>query len=143
MNMIEDLRYPYQLENAFFIVVNIQRAPEISPTNFEFNAMIKVIDKDFPDTIQVNPNIKTIENKPLIFNMELVGIFKLIPDQPKPDKSILKEFIYQQAIYMLWPYISSMVRQLTSQMGMVPINIPTPYKFELSLDTNIKEKTEI
>ena len=96
---------------------------------------IKVIDKGFP-RIQVNIRVETLDQKPIpvTFALELVGLFEYIGEQPEADANTLNDFMAARGLHMLWPYITQMIRVISAQMGMNPLQFKTPLDFELRLE---------
>lgn len=130
--MTEELRFPLRLEHAFFTSLEFFRAPELpDPVDIDVGAHVRVQAERFPERLQVDLKVETPSNQPLTFCVELIGIFGPIENQPKPNSSIISEFMNERALHMLWPYAEQMIRLVTSQMGMNPLNIRTPYLFDV------------
>ena len=49
------------------------------------------------------------------------------------DREDLPALVNERALHVVWPYLVVMVRDLTSQMGMPPVGVPTPYEFDYML----------
>jgi preprotein translocase subunit SecB len=129
--MTDELRFPFQLRNAFFKSLEFYRDSNL-PKQFEFpiTVSINVHADDFPARVQVNVKLETPDDGPLKLCVELIGLFVLVENHPAPDESILPDFINERALHMLWPYLYQAVRQITAMMGTNPVDIKIPYAFE-------------
>jgi len=132
--MAEQPKFPFRLKNAFFIASHFERAPQSSESiTIPFTAEIKVEDRDYPN-FQVNLRIENESDlQPIRIHVEVIGLFSLVENQPIPDKSLLGDFINQQALFVLWAYVKHYIQSTTSQMGIMPIDIPMPYFFDAHL----------
>ena len=101
--------------------------------NLTFGVEVRVQEERFPDTLQVDIRLKTLEDQPLTMHAELVGLFSLVDGAPQPVRDIIPDFVNNQALHMLWPYMAQMLRIVTGQMGTNPINIKTPHEFQIEL----------
>ncbi len=141
--MAQEARFPIQLNNAFFITLEFHRTPELPDAiEIQFSVEARVHGKDFPDKLQIHLKVEAVENQPLTLFMELVGLFELVDGAPRPDHSALPDFVNERALYMLWPHVVQMVRQVTAQMGMNPVHFPTPYNFDFRLSNEIIESEQ-
>lgn len=125
--------FPFQLINVIFINLKLFRAPDIPKEPIKF--VIENKNMDFQDKLQVNLRVRSSENSPVNIDLELIGFFEYLDDNSKKDKDLINEFIQKQAILMLWPYIQQMIKVITSQMGIEPINLPFQLTHESSKDT--------
>jgi hypothetical protein len=126
-------KYPFRLVNAFLIELSFQRAPEM-PASIPLNlkALIRVDDQKFPQ-LGVHLRLQTEgDDQPLKIQAEVVGWFDLVEDQPVPGREVVVDFLNERALFMLWPYISLPIRQVTAQMGIAPVVMAAPYHFELT-----------
>ncbi len=128
--MTQEIRFPFRLHNAIFTSLEFRRQPEMpEPLQLQLSTEIRIHDDKFPDRLQIDLRLKTPGEQPLKLFVELVSLFDLVEDQPKPDRSIIPDFINQQALYMVWPYMTQMVKYMTGQMGTSSVNVPTPLIF--------------
>lgn len=140
--MPNNVRFPFKLQAAFFITVNCRRSSTVpEPLTTNFKTLVKSEESNFPN-LQIFLKLETEGEQPVTFEIELVGIFAHIEDQPVPDRSIIREFISEQAIYMLWPYMVQMVAQITAQMGTNPVRLPTPHYYDLRPEPPPAEETK-
>ena len=124
-------QYQFKLVNAFFINLLFERERVLpEPMQIQIEVQTKVIDKDFP-RIQINIRTSTKDQSELKMNLELIGLFDYIGDNPERDRNLIYEFIGNKGLHMLWPYISQMTRIITSQMGMNPLDVHTPIYFDI------------
>jgi len=138
--MTNNIQYPFNLVNAFFVTLHFQREPAIpNKMEFQFEIQIKVIDKDFP-RLQVNIRNRTTDKSPLKLEVELVGLFDYIGDNPEQDRALINDFLRNKGIHMLLPYISQLIRIITGQMGMNPLDIHTPLSIDLPIAEVDKEE---
>ena len=128
--MKENLNFPFKLVTTLFSFIQCARKPEI-PDDFQLgvNIQLNVLDDDFPQKIQINLKVFSLPDQPFYFNLELIAIF--IPtNQPTSfPKENIPDFVNQRALFMLWPYIVSEVRDLTVKMGINSITLETPSEF--------------
>jgi preprotein translocase subunit SecB len=129
--MNQNIKYPFSLANAFFIALHFERE-HILPDALEMpiEIQIKMVDKDFP-RVQVNLRNKTKEQSPLKLDLELVGLFDYVGNNPERDRGLINDFIREKGLHMLWPYISQMIKMVTGQMGMSPLDTRTPLFFDV------------
>ena len=124
--MTKNTLYPFDLVNAFFIVLHFERERILpSPMEMQFEIQIKVVDKDFP-RIQVNLRTTNRDQSPLKLEVELVGLFDYIGDNPEKDRGLIADFVREKGLCMLWPYFSQITRMITGQMGMNPLEMRMP-----------------
>jgi len=125
-DMTQNQQNPFTLVNAFFITLHFERGSTLPDAlEMPLEIQIKVVDKDFP-RFQINLRNKTQDQSPLKLDLELVGLFEYIGDNPEQGRGLINDFIREKGLNMLWPYVSQMTRMITSQMGMNPLNIRTP-----------------
>ena len=127
------LKYPFRLDNAFFISLHFARVPEM-PDQIELNlpAQLKVREENYPSRLQIDLKLETEDDSPLSLCLELVALFDLLEGYPEPERSIIPDFVNEQALHMIWPYMTQMVTQVTSQMGMNTQQLQTPYIYTFS-----------
>jgi preprotein translocase subunit SecB len=128
------MKYPLELSNIFFGRVALERVPTMpdEPVEINFEVTVRVIDKDFPEGLEVHLRIETTREQPVNVSLVVVGKFTPIKGLPKPDHSILKDFVNERALYTLWIYAHQMITQVSSQMAIQPIHLPPPPEFEYS-----------
>src|SRR5574341_2005610 len=126
--MPSESRFPYRLQSAFFITLHFERKPEVPvPLQLTFGIYLKVVDEKFPDNLQINLKVETTgDDPPVKLVVETVGLFALIENLPKPNKDIITPFLNERALFILWPYLSQIVRQMTALMGIQAIDILMP-----------------
>jgi preprotein translocase subunit SecB len=133
--MMTRITYPFDLTNTFFICLDFQRGSEVPPNlNIGVMAEMKVVDEHYPDHFQVNLKISSQNDTPIKFSLEMVGIFSYTGNQPDQDKNKFIDFLNDQGFLMIWPFLTQMVRFLTSQMGMQVLNLKFPPGLFLPLD---------
>jgi preprotein translocase subunit SecB len=129
--MINSIQYPFKLINAFFVTLHFDREPAVpNKMEFQIEIQIKVIDKDFP-RLQVNIRNRTTDQSPLKLEVELVGLFDYIGNNPEQDRALITDFLRDKGIHMLLPYISQIIRIITGQMGMNPLDIHPPFSIDV------------
>ena len=137
--MTPETRFPLRLERAFFTSLQFRRIPEMpDPLQLSILTQVRVHSEHFPDKLQIDLKIETAEDQPLVFLVELVGLFSAVEGKPEPDPSIIPGFVNKRALHMLWPYAVQMIRQVTGQMGTDPIEISTPYTFDFAPAETVK-----
>lgn len=138
--MDKNLRYPFKLNNAFFSTLKFSRPEKVPeetlPTSFEVK--INVTEDNFPEHLQIRLRMETTPEVPFEICIELIGLFDLVEGH-NPDQSIIPDFLNERALFMLWPYITQTVAQITSTMGMDPIKLATPYSYFFQLENENAE----
>jgi hypothetical protein len=126
-------QYPFRLVNALLTEISCQRAPEAPvPVPLNFNVLVKVVDVEFPK-LEVHLRLQAVDdNQPLKILAEVVGLFDLVEGQPVPGREIVIDFLNDRALFLLWPYLSLPIQQITAQMGTAPVTLAAPYHFELT-----------
>ena len=138
--MTQETRFPLRLDNAFFTSLQFRRIPELpDPLQLGIITQVRLHSEHFPDKLQIDLKVETPDDQPLTLSVELVGLFSAIEGEPKPDPGILSDFVNERALYMLWPYIVQIVRQVTGQMGTNPVNILTPHTFDFKSTEQVSE----
>jgi preprotein translocase subunit SecB len=118
--------FPFELLNIFLINLNFKRGNAV-PTSIELpvSTEIKMVESEFP-RLQVNVKIHTPEDTPVSFNFEVVGVFNYIGENKACDQELNKRFVSQKALDLIYVHAIQMVRIITGQMGMNPVNLKTP-----------------
>jgi len=131
--MTSTSKYPFEQVNIFLISLSISRKQSI-PEKVEFPISIeaKLAEPGFP-RLQVNMIVKTPVETIIAFNAEAVGLFDYVGEDKIFDPELVAAFVEERALPLIWVYIDQLVRIVTSQMGMNPINLKAPVHFELNL----------
>jgi hypothetical protein len=133
--MTSSINYPFNLENAFFICLDFQRQAAV-PSNLTIGigTEIRVVTEKYPDQLQVNLRINSQDGEPLKLSMELVALFKYTGNSPDQDKDKFIDFLNDKGLIMVWPYLNQMLKFVTSQMAMQPLNLNLPPEIYLDPD---------
>ena len=124
--------YPFELINTFFISLNLRREKHVpDPLELPVSIQMKVSESGFP-RLQVNLKVSVPKDSPLAFDIELVGLFDYIGDSKEYDHDLNWKFINDRGFFILFPYVSQMIRLITSQMGMNPLNTRMPLEASFS-----------
>src|SRR5688572_7615280 len=127
--MTEEQRYPYQLVNTFLVSMSFSRAQKLPPTmELPTNIGIQYTEPGFP-RIQVALKLNSKEDSLVPFNLEVIGLFDYIGQKKNYDKELNKEFVEERALHTLWLYSSQMIKLVSSQMGMNPLQLLSPVSF--------------
>jgi hypothetical protein len=122
-------KYSYELKQNFFASLSFRRNPEIpDPINIPIETQVTLAEPGFP-VLQVGIKVKTPDDSPVFFYLELYGIFEYQGEKKEYDHDLNVGYAFERGLYLLWPNISQMVRIITSQMGMNPIQIRNPVTF--------------
>lgn len=136
-------KYPFQLSNSFFKLIQISRVGQLpDPVNLQLETQIRTREQEQPDILQVDFRISTPGNQPVSINIEMVGIFNLIKGEPEQDLEAIKEFVLDRGLFMLWSIMAQLVKQITAQMGMKPLNVVTPSEFFFHLKEDNSDSEE-
>jgi preprotein translocase subunit SecB len=129
--MIREIEYPFQLDNAFFISLEFRRAPEMQDQlELQFSFAVKVLDERYAGRLQIHLVLETHPGQPMKIRAELVGLFDLVEGHTPPDRNRIPDFVNERALFVLWPYMTQMIRQITAEMGTTPVNLRMPYEFD-------------
>jgi hypothetical protein len=133
--MTSRINYPFYLDNAFFICLDFQRQAAV-PSNLTIGigTEIKVATEKYPDQLQVNLRINSQDGEPLKLSMELVALFKYTGNSPDQDKDKFIDFLNDRGLIMVWPYLNQMLKLVTSQMAIQPLNLNLPPEIYLDPD---------
>lgn len=128
--------FPYRMVNVFFVSLNIKREMKM-PDELEFPITIqsKLIEPEFP-RLQINLRVFTPEDSPLVFDMELIGLFDYIGNEPEYDHDMNEKFLIERGFYLVYPYSGQLLRIITGQMGINPIDTPLPINVNFLADEN-------
>ena len=141
--MKASVKYPFSLTNSFFTSIHLGRGPEVPKSlNLNLNAQTRIREEESTSRIQVDLRVFTVGEQPVEVSIELVALFDCPEDITKPEHGVVLEFVEQRALYMMWPMIAQMIRQVTGSMGMNPLNMQVPVEFELQLE-EVEEVEEI
>lgn len=128
--MTEKLSYPFSLLTAFFISLQFMRKPEVpSGLTLAIEVGIKVTFENYPNQFQINLLLTSQKDAPIEFKLELVGLFEYKGTNPEADKEKIPEFLNNQGLFMLWPYMTQIAKIITADMGISPINLNLPSEF--------------
>lgn len=121
----------FKLAGAFLLSVNFARAPEMQELpDLQIESQTKYIIEE-PSRFHLFLRMKTVSPEDTFsFSIELVGVFELVSGQEGAlSRSEILEFVNDRGLFMLWPYAAQYVTLTTSLMGMSPINLHTPYRY--------------
>jgi preprotein translocase subunit SecB len=124
-------KYPLKLDDAFFGQLEFKRLPKM-PDQLEIyvGIQVKIVDRDFPERLEVHLKAETDEDSPLTIRVVVIGLFSLIKGEPEPEPNLIQDFVVDRALYMLWSYIDHIVTQNTAKMGIKPIRLRWPIDFD-------------
>ena len=129
--MINATNYPYEVINIFLISLTFKRGNAAPPPlELPISSEIKMVEPEFP-RLQVNVKVSTPEDTPISFNFEIVGVFNYIGESKQYEKDLNKEFVSKKALDLIWVHATQMVRMITGQMGMNPVQLKTPVFFDV------------
>jgi preprotein translocase subunit SecB len=130
--MPDQPKYPFVLQGAFFVRLEFRRQPEIEgPLKTVWSATIRVDDSSYPK-FDVGILAGASSDQPFSFTVELLGRYDIEQGVTAPERTTLPEFLSEQGLFMLWPYVVQAVAQASSQMGMPPVHIETPTRWQVS-----------
>jgi preprotein translocase subunit SecB len=129
--MADSPKYPFMLVGTFFLRLEFRRKPEIAPPlTTTWTATIRVDESSYPK-FDVFVTAVASDDQPFSFTIELLGRFNVDEGMEAPTQAIIPEFLSNQALYMLWPYVVQAIAQASAQMGMPPVQISTPAKWQI------------
>jgi preprotein translocase subunit SecB len=133
--MTSRINYPFNLSNVFFVCLDFQRQPSM-PSNLALGIVteVKMVTENYPKTLQVNLRISSQDGDPLKLSMELVALFDYTGNSPDQDKDKFVDYLNDRGLVMVWPYLNQMLKFVTSQMGIQPLNLNLPPDLSLEPD---------
>jgi len=133
--------YPFALQKAFFIQIEIGRTPDLSDQpEFSISYQVKLHQpEDHPRRLQVNVRATSDPESRLSFTLELVAFFECLTEAAAQDKKQIIEYLESRGLFMLTPQITQLLSLLTSQMGIHPLAVVHSMKFSLE---ELKENLE-
>jgi preprotein translocase subunit SecB len=124
------MKYPFKLDNALFAKLEFERQPQMSEQfEIQVGVQIKVVDRDFPEKLEVHLKIQTDEDSPLRISMITIGLFSLVKGESEPERSIIPDFVSDRAFYILWAHVDQIITHTTAKMGIDPIRLQWPVNF--------------
>jgi preprotein translocase subunit SecB len=127
--MTDEIRYPYELKNAFFTSVKFHRAKEVpQPIELPVETEVGISERKFP-VVQIAVKVRTPDDTAISFDLHMVGIFEYQGEKKDFDRELEVDFALERGVPSLWSYLNQMVRITTSQMGVSPLNLRTPLTF--------------
>ncbi|GMQ79355.1 MAG: hypothetical protein BMS9Abin02_1939 [Anaerolineae bacterium] len=122
----------FKMSEAFFPVLSFSRAGNLpEPLNIQLRIQLQVRTDKLPDQLQIHLKTETIEDQPFKISVLMVGIFDLIDGEPDPDPKAVDDFVINHALFSMWPLMASTVRQISARMGMEPLKMAPPARFEI------------
>ena len=136
-------QFPLRLDSAFFTRIEASRTPQV-PELCELNLSfaVRIHTDKFPQHLQIDLRLESVPDRPVTLCVEMVGQFSHVEDEPLLGKDALVSFVNERGLHVLWPYVARMVRDITSNMGTNPIDLVTPYRFEVTSDAVIEDSKE-
>lgn len=123
----------FKVNNIILAKVHLERPPQLpEKIELELRISIRIIKDRLPDILQVIINATTSEEQDVQIDISIVGLFGRNDGMPDPSDNDISEFVAQQALFGLWSRIDQTVVTLSAQMGMSPIHLDHPIKFDLS-----------
>lgn len=133
---MKEPKFPFKLSHVFFVTLKFHRAEHVpNDTRLEFDATVGLSDENFPNSLNVLLKLETKVDQPVEIQLELVGIFELIDPIYAPSKEMIAPFINEQAMFMLWPHLSQIMRQVTALMAIPAVDMKIPYQFDFFGDS--------
>jgi hypothetical protein len=138
--MTQKTKYPYQLVNMFVISISLKRATKLAEkVEMPTQVSIQYTEPSFP-RVQVAMKIATPEDALIPLELQVVGIFDYIGSQKQYDKNLNREFAEERAFHMLWVYSIQMIKSVSTQMGMKPLELRIPKSFNILDETKLDGK---
>lgn len=130
--MNDEMKYPFQLINIFAVSISIRRDGTL-PKQIELptNVAVQYTEPGFP-RVQFAMKIEVAEDLPISMRLEVVGIFDYNGTKKKYDRGLNKEFAEERALHMLWVHSNQLVKAVSAQMGMNPLEMKNPAEFRLA-----------
>jgi hypothetical protein len=127
--MSNESKYPFELKNSFFVSLSFRRAPQVpQPIELPIATEVNIAEPGFP-VLQIAVKVTSPADSPISFDVHLVGIFEYQGEQKEYDHDLNIDYAFERGIYLLWSNISQMVKAITAQMAISPIQVRTPITF--------------
>jgi len=125
---------PYTLRDVSFLNIQARRDAAVpDPVQVQLNVGVR-ISTQFPNLEVALQLSTTPKDQPVFLNLELVAGFDAADEKQPVDEPTLLEFISDKAMPLLWPYADLLTRQLFAAMGVPPIRVSLPLKFNMPVD---------
>lgn len=130
--MTNELKYPYKLVNIFVVSISLRRDTQLAPkVELPTEIGIRQVEPEFP-RLQVSMKVSSPQDTPVSFSLEVVGLFDYIGPKKEYDRALNKEFVQERASHMLFVYCTQLIRLVSGQLGMNPLQLGGPISFDLS-----------
>jgi hypothetical protein len=141
--MSETADPPFRMVKYFFTSVDLKRIP-VMPDNLELDLEMQlgVHADQLPDRLQLNLKAASKTREPLDLDVEFVALFERLEGQPEPSQEALEWYINERALYMMLPLMQDMIRRTTAAMGMKPLEMRVPYRYDFRLNEMAYEEEE-
>jgi hypothetical protein len=127
--MTGEQKYPFELKTNFFVSASFRRAKEVPQTiKMPISTEINIAEPGFP-TLQIGIRVMSPDDFPLFFDVHLIGLFEYQGEKKEYSHELNIEYAFERGIYLLWPNISQIIRVMTAQMGVNPLQVRTPVTF--------------
>lgn len=125
------VEYPFRIHKVFFAEINVKRSPAVIESPI-INILVetKLSKREEPNNFQLNFKLRSNreDDCPVALDLEIVSIFEAISGNAF-DPTLLVGFINHRLLFIAASMASNLLSQLTSQMGMSPIQLPLPLAF--------------
>jgi hypothetical protein len=121
--------YPFALRDAFLISLEIKRKPQVpDPVQIATEFQVRINDQEYPDQFQAHLIATSSGDNAVDFRVELFARFAHQGPAEKAEeaRASIPRFISEKGFHQLLPYMAQIVRIVSGQMGMNPLQMPFP-----------------
>lgn len=125
--MPNNVGWPLVLEDVFFVDINLSRQPSL-PDNIEIQllAEAKINLRNHKQLLQINVKLRSDDDMPLKMSVLAIGLFRYIDNKADENHELIADYVNRFALPIVWSFIKTNLRTISSSMGMPSINIPMP-----------------
>lgn len=126
--------HPFRVRHIFFHVVSIKRPEKLPEGGIDLGLSTEIAIGLPSDGKDYNLNLRVRSSDGPEIEIEAIGVFIYL-DEGDPDQAQLTKFINEHLLIAMTSRVIQVVANLTNQMGMPPIWLPTPRGFGLEVST--------
>lgn len=139
--MPKNAEWPLAVEDIFLSNINLGRQPSM-PDNIEIQllAETKINLRNKNKFLQVNVKLKSADDMHIKMMITAIGLFRYLDNKADENQELIADYVNRFAIPIVWSFIKTNIKTITSSMGIPPINIPMPNLFLMPKESIFSEE---